>query len=685
MGAPASVNVHRTGERAVSHSAVLEETPPTTGSAAPRAAVSGRYRGHSHDEAFVAELRVDVAAPDEPASLSADIAKVTDGGAQDYQGSLRIDDPVVELADGRVTISGEAEFTWSTALRHVTVQISIDATGGRHSARLERSDGDRLRGPIVRYDLAWDSPHLRTVELVEDREASIEPFDSFDAGERELTIASAFATAGIELSSRPATGVVAAPPGIAWSDAELHHAMQQRIGRSDDPAWRIWLLHAGDHVRNDDPRFPGERVAGVMFDRNGLAQRQGCAIFYAALRPGGSSADRRLELHTCVHELGHVFNLHHCFRHSLVGAARPDALTWMNYPHEFPHGEDAYWRQFEFEFDARELAHLRHGFRNRVIMGANPFSYATQYAVDDFAQAQSTADGGLRLELRASRRLELGVPATLELSLSARSAVPQAVPSVLGPRPGTIDVFVRRPGGEELVFKPFVNHCRDDATVMLAAGEPPITDTTLLHYGRDGHVFTDAGAYELRARYEAPDGSALFSDVVTVRVPPAATIDERDLRRTVLGDEEGQIMSFMGTPALTAGQRRLETMITRFGAHPAATAARLALGCDAARAFHVVSPDGSVDTRPSDPDAADRLLGDVFDVRRLRRQRRPAPPGAAVAAGRGPLGGRPREPSGQAALRELRRSGSRLPASVERFALSRPHEIVASLSDLQLS
>jgi hypothetical protein len=38
-----------------------------------------------------------------------------------------------------------------------------------------------------------------------------------------------------------------------------------------------------------------------------------------------------------------------------------------------PRGAAAFWAAFPFQFDDLELAHLRHGFRNAVIMGGNPF------------------------------------------------------------------------------------------------------------------------------------------------------------------------------------------------------------------------------------------------------------------------------------------------------------------------
>src|SRR5690606_24986403 len=111
-----------------------------------------------------------------------------------------------------------------------------------------------------------------------------------------------------------------------------------------------------------------------MFDLQG-AQRQGCAVFHASL--AGSSATRlRDQLYTCVHELGHCFNLYHSFHKQYMNPPQPnrlDSLSWMNYPWKFPGGAAAYWSSFPFQFDDQELVHMRHAFRNDIVMGGNPF------------------------------------------------------------------------------------------------------------------------------------------------------------------------------------------------------------------------------------------------------------------------------------------------------------------------
>lgn len=107
----------------------------------------------------------------------------------------------------------------------------------------------------------------------------------------------------------------------------------------------MWLLLARLHDR-------GRGLLGIMFDQHG-AQRQGCAVFHQAFA-GTGAAQQRDQLYTCVHELGHCFNLFHSFHKSFMTspqANRPAALSWMNYPQNFPGAAAASWSAFPFQLD----------------------------------------------------------------------------------------------------------------------------------------------------------------------------------------------------------------------------------------------------------------------------------------------------------------------------------------------
>jgi hypothetical protein len=232
------------------------------------------------------------------------------------------------------------------------------------------------------------SKYFRSVRLEHDYEEEVVPFDSYETNELfslpprrtcPISIARAFAEAGIRLIAAKRNGPVSHPKGTPgarsiWTQDELRKAMRELSvvgnGRSN---WTIWLLSAYEYVMSN---FKGITI--VDKDKN----RRGCAVFQSAT--GWQSAEeKRMRLFIYVHELGHCFNLQHPWnRFHKSYASKMDGyatLSWMNYPWSYylseeSHGEEAFWRAFNFQFSDLELIHLRHGFRNDVIFNVNPVS-----------------------------------------------------------------------------------------------------------------------------------------------------------------------------------------------------------------------------------------------------------------------------------------------------------------------
>jgi hypothetical protein len=632
--------------------------------------VSGRYRGGDRNGGFEIELRIDVDGPSPCDRISADIFDVATDPAT-YRGSLVVVEPRrTEHAHG-VLLAGRGSFTSMTAMPWVEVWLPHAGTERTPRATLSRFGRDRQPGPV--YDCELQSPHFRRIRLTEDRQEGVE--EAFEAYEpapgKRLTIASAFDMAGIEVhtTSRALIKTMAAGADAVWSDAELHAAMVNRLGTPTAPEWAVWLLHAGMHER--DRGSDGSRMTlGLMFD--GI-RRNGCAIFYRWL--SGTSVDRRREqLYACVHEIGHTLNLHHCWRESLVGPARPDAMSWMNNPRGWPKGADAFWRAFAFGFDVSELAHLRHGFLGDVRMGARAYALPPlerdpwPRAIDEAPRAIDEADTGLRLRVFAPRELQYGLPMTIGLQLWATRTAPQPVPAALGPRANTVDVIIRGPDRSEFVFQPLLEHCRGDTPILLRAGDPPVRDYAFVHYGKSGFAFAKPGTYELRARCVTPNGTVVLSKPTVTDVRPPLSRGDRDAQRWLYGDEQGILMSLTGSSSasLAGGDDKLQEFIDRQPDHPAADVARLVRGTNAAREFKTIEPDGNLKVIPRDASAARALFGDVFDVGSMRRV-------ASVVAD---------EPEAARAMNvTLARTGVKhnVSASVEAFIKSRRHEIKAQL------
>jgi hypothetical protein len=551
---------------------------------------------------------------------SADYFRSRDAAAPTYVGSMRLDEPAVVVTPARVTITGCGLF--SEAARHGNVKITIPRVpegAPPPAATLCHFTAGGATGSV--YVCDFESPSLRTVYLDEAREAAVTPFfSSYDTAllpsggrARSLTPAAAFGEAGIEaVAAREPAVIDAAPAGVnaAWSDAELHAAMELSFGRwADSPQWAMWLLHA---VTHEDPE-----LFGLMFDRQG-PQRQGCAVFYGDLRPTSPEITREL-LHVCVHELGHVFNLPHCWQRSLDKPpfpSRPAATSWMNYPGRYPGGARAYWSRFAFEFDDVEIVHLRHAFRDSVIMGGSPFVRTSTPRAERWDAEQQ--DPGLRLKLLAPGTVAQGLPVTVGLELSARARAGRVVPRVLGPRPSTVDIAIRDPAGNEFAFVPLLHHCRRERPVTLRPGDPPLRDYAFIHYGKYGFAFDAPGLYRVRARYTSTDGSLVLSDEVSIRVTAPASRVEREVAKLVVGnDQVGKLMSLMGSGArdLQDGNDALRTIIGRYPAHPMADIARVILGANLARGFRVLAPDGWVSRRREpDVEAAASLVRSVVEI-----------------------------------------------------------------------
>jgi len=586
--------------------------------------ISGQYKGSGG--AFDVHLRIDVDGPSPMKRVSADYVRQSNG---ESVGSMRVDAPVVLAGERQTTITGRAVFSFPTKCRRVSITIAHvprDAPSPA-PARLRHvamTGGGDAVGAV--YDCAFASPRFRIVDLEQACEQGVEVPGEYDTtalasrgAPRRLTPVGAFADAGIELrSTEPPTiiDIAAAGENATWSDAELQAAMQQHFTRLGDvPRWAVWLLHAASH---DD-----QRLAGIMFDQVGL-HRQGCAVFYGYSTD--SSPERmRYQLHTCVHELGHAFNLPHCWQQSLTDPplpGRPEALSWMNYPERVRGGPSVFWQQFGFGFDDDELVHLRHAFEFDVIMGGKPFpGRAARHRPPEW-DVDLMQDPGLRLNLRAPDELVEDTPVTVNLELTATTREGRRVPTIIGPRPGNVGIAIRRPDGSELMFEPLLYHCRGDETITLRASDPPLRDAAFIHYGRRGFAFNRPGRYHLRALFAQPDGRVVVSNVTSIRIKAAGTRVDRHVNDLIAADEQvGQLLSLMGSdaPALRRGDERLRQIVSHYPEHPVAVSARLAQAANLAHGFKRVASDGAVDPREPKLQEAAALVADVVEAGPTRR------------------------------------------------------------------
>jgi hypothetical protein len=578
--------------------------------------VSGMYRGNSAD--LQLELRIDLDGAHPLERISGDLYKVT-GGTVAYFGSFIVDSLSRQVRSDFESVSGTARFTFPAPSPIVTVDIPRVPFGvSLPVATVTFSNTTGASEPPI--SCAFVSRHFRVVQWEQDSVAGTAPFDSYDVSllpsggrARTLTIPAAYAEAGIEVQVAGESNAFPGTVGETWSNAELHASMVEHFSlRADNPQWRVWLLVA---TRHDDERF-----RGIMFDRIGR-HRQGCAVFSSHIGDDIPHC-HRAALRTYVHELGHCFNLMHSWQKSLAVPPQPirhDALSYMNYVDTYPGGADAYWAAFPFQFDHSELVHLRHGFRNDVIMGGSDFTSGAA-DIDELMVSRPLIDrSGLELRLEgASRnaaasgvghRYKLGEPVVVELRLAALDAHGRQVHEHIHPNHGLVRIVIRQPNGSLHLFRPLADHCLETRLVTATPAKPLYT-SAYIGYGKDGFTFRQPGFYEIRAMYEAPDGSDVVSNILRVRVSSPRSEEEDGIADLYFGDDQGKLFTFLGSdaPSLTSGNRALENVIDRYPAHRLTAYAHLAKGMNAKRAFKFITADKTLNRRKAHPGDAVSFL-----------------------------------------------------------------------------
>lgn len=580
-------------------------------------AVSGCYAGSLGS--FQLELRVDVDRSRPMKRVSGDLFH-TVGHTLSYYGSFVVDSPTITVSASQVVVRGLGRFTFTAGAP--VVQVTLPRVNVFHpQAAATLQFFTVTNAPGASYHCPFTSPHYRTVRIETDcvSDVATPPFATYHTGSlpsggtpRNISVVSAFTEAGIGMS--PTAGekvnIVHAGPDASWSNAELHASMQKHFSLWNDlPQWCVWQLVAQNHDF-------GAGLYGIMFDQEGK-QRQGCAVFHRGI--GGTTAEQlRLQLYTYVHELGHCFNLLHSWQKQYASPPkpnRPDSLSWMNYPWAYPKGGPAaFWSSFDFRFDDEELIHLRHGFRNDVIMGGKDFLVGSSLGRDVMADPLAD-DSGLVLAISTHKpSFALGEPVVLELKLRATDTRGRRAHTWLHPNCGMVKILVSRPGGEVRAYEPMIDHLVGERQVVLGVGDE-IGDSAYIGYGKGGFYFDQPGQYRVRAAYAALDGSQVLSDILTIRVRyPVSEEDER-LAELFLGEAQGALLYLKGSDneTLRTGNDAFDEVLERFDAHPMATYARMVKGINAARTFKTISAgEGKeVTVRAAQPEASIALLSRV--------------------------------------------------------------------------
>jgi hypothetical protein len=619
---------------------ILPPTPPFSPFPLPRRAVSGRYR--SGTIPFELELRVDVDRVRPMKRVSGDVFQQV-GATKKYFGSFVVDAITMTVTTTMVTLTGLGRFSWNAGAPRVRVTIPrVNTFQPQAPATVQFFTIANAPGATLLC--RFESPYFRTVTLETDRVSDVTTpvFAAYDTGSlpsggpaRNLTVPGAYAEAGVEVlvNAGSVVPIGNAGAGASWSDAELHASMLVHFSLwREEPQWRVWELVAQAHDL-------GPGLLGIMFDQQGR-QRQGCAVFHAGL--GGTTLEqKRLQLYTYVHELGHCFNLLHSWQKSLAtppGTDRPAARSWMNYPWRFAGGPAAFWSVFPFIFDDGELVHLRHGFLNNEIMGGANYAVGSSASRIEKFELPVEDHSGLRFELSApnTNRFMLGEPVTVTLKLTATDPRIETVHPYLNPEAGLVHIAIKKPGGEIVPYEPLIDHCVAGERMSLSHDATSIQETVYIGYGRDGLNFDQSGTYEIRAVYDAIDGSQIVSNILRLRVKPPVSAEDEHIADLLLGDDQGALFYLRGSDseALNSGKRALDTLVDQYGKHPLAEYARFVKAVNLSRDFKTITADQepTIQLRSANQNESATLLSGI--VASGRQQTRLDPASLEVATAR---------------------------------------------------
>ena len=289
----------------------------------------------------------------------------------------------------------------------------------------------------------------------------------------------------------------------------------------------------------------------------------------------------------------------------------------MNYPWNYPQGgAPAFWNAFPFHFDPVELTHIRHGFRNNVIMGGNPFT--TGSALENIAalfEEPIENHSSLFLELEAKNTYLYGEPVCLETKLKTNSMVNTRVTSNLHADYGFVTIGIKKPGGEIKVYEPLAERCTIPTTTVLNSRTPSIYESSYIGFDKDGFIFDQPGYYQVKAVYHHEDGSRIVSNTLSIRVKNPVTAKDDEAAELMLHEDTGYLLSFLGSdaPYLQKGNDALQLLNEKYKDHPLSIYAQFVRGVNAQRFFKSITEDKKITAREPDYGQGGTLLHEVID------------------------------------------------------------------------
>jgi hypothetical protein len=375
-----------------------------------------------------------------------------------------------------------------------------------------------------------------------------------------LKVETVLRRAGFDVSRSSGDSTVPLPAGSdkRWSNTELHDAMcdnwrrQETVDSADfdEIPWAIWVLFAQLHES-------GSELGGCMFDRIGVRQRQGVAVFsessmYTAPAgdPNGAAWSERMRFFSVCHEIGHGLNLAHCWE-------RPDNVRWkiedapqeigfMNYPDKVDGKQKHFFENFEYRFSDEELAFMRHAPESMVKTGG-----AAWFDNVAFRQTRVPPNPPFRLELRINRsrpEYEFLEPCMMEIKLTNVSRRTRRIPQFILRDPARMTIIIKKDRKPARQWLPFVRHCFIEKQIPLAPGKS-LYESLFPSVGQNGWDLAEPGYYTVQVALHMPEMDVV-SNPLRLRVKPPENFREEYLSQDFFSDDVGRVLTFDGTRVL---------------------------------------------------------------------------------------------------------------------------------------
>jgi hypothetical protein len=203
-------------------------------------------------------------------------------------------------------------------------------------------------------------------------------------------------------------------------------------------------------------------------------------------------------------------------------------------------------------------------------------------------------------------------PVIVELRLKNGCDLPLELDTELHPEYGNVNIYLRRPDGRTLQYKPVLCKLATVEPRVLkplaeaVKGEDRHSENILISYGTFGHYFDAPGEYLVRALYQGAGDILITSPIHRFRVGSPISHEEDRIAQDYYTYEAGMALYLSGSdsPHLQGGMNTLQEMADRFKGNPVGAHMALVLAQNLRRPFFRVEEGKLVETRSAEPERA---------------------------------------------------------------------------------